>query len=203
MATTPKQLDLTIYQGRTFRHIVRWETNPVVFKAITAITQGAPAEITAVAHGLKNGWSVAITDVKGMTQINADSNSPKTTDYRPVTVVDVDTITIDGLDSASFKAYTSSGYIRYYTPVGLSGYKARLDFKDKVGGTILLSLNETAGITLDDTNHTITIGITPAVTTLITWKKAVYDLELESPTGPIDAVLAGSVTVVPEVTTTP
>ena len=55
--------DLTIQQGRTFSLALRWESPPVVYRPITAIAQTAPARLTVPAHGVPDGWRVAITNV--------------------------------------------------------------------------------------------------------------------------------------------
>lgn len=202
MASDPKTLDLTIYQGRTFRHVVRWETSPPVYKPITNVTQTAPVVVTAVGHGVQTGWYVAITDVGGMTEINASANTPRSSDYVQATLVDADNISLDTIDAARFSAYTSGGYLRYNTPKDLSGATARMDLRDRVGGTLLLGISSTTGeITLDNANHMIVIELTPAVTALMTYKKAVYDLEIEASDGTVSVLLVGSITVVPEVTT--
>jgi hypothetical protein len=202
VAADPKNLDLTVYQGRTFRHIVRWETSPTVYKPITSVTRTAPAVVTAVGHGVQTGWYVVVTDVGGMTEINASANAPRSSDYGQATKIDVDTLSLDGVDAARFSAYTSGGYLRYNTPKSLSGAVARMDLRDRVGGTLLLALSSTTGeITLDDTNHQIIIEMTPAITELMAYTKAVYDLEIEESDGAVSVLLLGGVTVIPEVTT--
>lgn len=202
MAANPKNLDLTIYQGRTFRHVVRWETTPTVYKEITGITQTAPVVITAVGHGVKTGWYVAVTDVGGMTEINAAANAPRSGDYVQATFVDADRLSLDTVDAARFSAYTSGGYLRYNTPKDLSGAVARMDLRDRVGGTLLLSISSTTGeIVLDNTEHMIVVELPAAVTELMEYKKAVYDLEVETNDGAVSVLLVGSVTVIPEVTT--
>lgn len=201
MALDPKTDDWVVYQGRTFKRVVRWETTPTVFKAITGITRAAPTSVECVGHGLSSGWSVAITDVGGMTEINAPSNSPRTSDYRQVTVVDADNFTINDLSSARFSPYTSGGYIRYNTPKSLSGAVARLQFRDRVGGSLLLELSSGTGeISLDDADHVVIITIDDEITKLMTYSTAVYDLEIEDSNGDTYVLLTGSVEVVPEVT---
>lgn len=201
MASDPKELDLTIYQGRTFQHVVRWETSPIVYKAITGITRAAPVVITAPGHGLATGWYAAITDVVGMTEINAASNTPKTSDFRQVTVVGDDTVSINTLDSAGFTAYVSGGYLRYNTPKDLTSAIARMRIKDRVGGTTLQILaSATNEIVLNNVDHTITMQLTPAVTAAFSFKKGVYDLELETADGAVAVLLTGAVTVIPEIT---
>lgn len=201
MALDPKTDDWTVYQGRTFKRVVRWETTPTVFKAITGINRTAPVEVECVGHGLKSGWYVAITDVNGMTEINAPSNSPRSSDFRQVTVVDSDNFTINDLSAAQFAPYTSGGYVRYNTPKSLASADARLQFRDRVGGTELLALTSVAGdIVLDDTEHVVVITITDDVTKLMEYTSAVYDLEIEDSAGETYVLLSGSVEVIPEVT---
>lgn len=197
----PKTDDWVIYQGRTFKRVVRWETEPVVYKPITAVSQAAPVAITASGHGLKSGWYAAVTDVKGMTEINAQSNAPKASDYHQVTVSDVDTITINDINAAGFSAYKSGGYLRYNTPVDITGAVVRANIRDRVGGTLLLSLSTVTGeIVLDTVNHTISITIPATVTQVIGYTKGVYDLEAAIGTE-VTVLTVGSVNVIPEITT--
>ena len=201
MALDPKTDDWTIYQGRTFKRIVRWETTPTVFKPITNITQAAPAVVTCVGHGMRSGWYGAITDVLGMTEINAPANAPRAGDYKQVTVVDVDNVSINDLSSAQFSTYTSGGYLRYNTPKSLDGAVARLHVRNRVGGTLLLDISSTTGeIALSDLEHVIAVTISDEVTKLMTYTKGVYDLEIEDSAGETYVLLTGSVTVVPEIT---
>jgi hypothetical protein len=187
--------NITVRQGETFKRVIRWETDPIIYKAITAITQAAPIVITAVGHGLKEGWRVQVESVLGMTEINDGQ-------YHPVTVTDVDTITLNDVNSAGFRPYKSGGYLRYNTPHTLTGFTARMDFKDRIGGTVLDTLTDANGkILLDNTNHTITLLIDAVSTAAYTWKTAVYDLELVSPTGEVTTLLAGAATLINEVTT--
>lgn len=194
--------DFEILQGKTWSQVVRWETEPIVYKAITGISQTAPVSITCVGHGIPDGWRAAVVSVRGMTEINAQSTPPKAKDYHPVTVVGVDTVELNDVNAADFKAYVSGGYLQYNTPVSLTGYTARMTIKDKVGGTILKALTtENSGITINSTNKTITLTISATDTTAFTWKKGVYDLELVSGTGVVTQLLSGAVALVYEVTT--
>jgi hypothetical protein len=194
--------DLIIRQGETFTKVIRWGVLPVVYKDITGITKAAPAVVTAVGHGLVDGWPVAITCVEGMTQINSDHEPPRPSDYRKSTLVDVDNIELNAVNASCFDAYVSSGILQYYTPVNLSAYIGRMSVRSSVNSdTELLSLTSGAGdIVIDDVAKTITIVISAAVTAAITWRKGVYDLELESGSGVVTRLLEGSVTVSREVT---
>lgn len=197
----PKNQNLTIVKGTTYELPVRWETEPIVYKAITGVTQTAPAVVTCVGHGVPDGWRVAIVSVKGMTQINAKNSPPKESDYTLATVLTGDTLELNSVNAAGFKAYTSAGYVQYNAPQDLTGYIARIDIKDKIGGTVLLALTtENGRVTVNNTTKTITLLISADDTAAITWKRGVYDLELESSTGVVTALMSGTVTVVNEVT---
>lgn len=202
MGTIVKTENLVILQGKTLSQIVLWETSPIVYKPITAITQGAPVRITSAGHGVPDGWNVAIVSVKGMKQINALTTPPKERDYYPATKVDANSIELNDVNSSDYSAYTSGGYIQYNTPASLVGYSARMSIKDKVGGTELLSLTTVNNrIVLDSANFTIKLTLSATETAALTWTKGVYDLEMVSASGVVTAILTGAITVTKEVTT--
>lgn len=200
---------LTIKKGKTFSKVLRWETGPVVYKAITAITKGAPARITAASHGCPDGWRVAVVSVKGMTQINAEvdtKGAPKARSYRKATAVDANTVDLNDVNSAGYSTYTSGGYLQYNTPVDLSGKTGRAVIKDKVGGTVLASTEvadtplDILTLTLDNTAKTITLAMSAADSADLTWKKGV--LEIEMVTGAhVDELLRADIVVEDEVAT--
>lgn len=151
-----------------------------------------------------DGWNVAITNVKGMTEINAEANKVKAKDYTQATVIDSNTIELNEINASGFKPYVSGGTVQFNTPAVLTGFKARMAIKDKVGGTVLLRLTtENAGIAIDEVRRVITLNITAADTALFTWKSGVYDLEMVSPDAipVVTALLSGKVSVTKEVTT--
>ena len=196
--------DLTIQQGRTFSLALRWESPPIVYRPITAIAQTAPARLTVPAHGVPDGWRVAITNVKGMTEINAEANKLTSRDYHQATVLDANTIDINDINAAGFKPYTSGGYIQFNTPVDLTGFKARMKIKNRVGGTTLYTLTtENGALAIDAAAKIITIDISESDTAAMTFTTGVYDLEMVSGATPavVTALLSGRVTVTKEVTT--
>jgi hypothetical protein len=198
-----KKHDFRVRQGETFQRIVRWETTPYIYKAITAITQTGPTAITAVGHGLKTGWRAAVVSAQGMLEINAVHAPPRDSDFHQVTVVDADHVTINAINSADFSTYTSGGYLQFFTPQDLTGYSARMMIKDRVGGTVLLSLTSAAPdnrIALDVTNNTISLTISAVDTAALTWTRGVYDLELVSLSGVVTTLFSGNVFVTKEVT---
>lgn len=199
--------DLSIVQGKTFSLVLRWESEPIVYKAISGISlaSGAPRP-AVVGHGLPNGWRCAVTRVKGMKQINAANSPPRSSDYHPATVIDADTIELNDVapyddNGNEWPAYTGGGFIEYNTPVDLTGFAGRMEIKDKVGGTVLASTDDILVITVDNTAKTITLSITATDTAAISWMKGVYDLEMVSATGEVTSLLSGKVSVSKEVTT--
>ena len=202
MATAPVEVSWVIRQGRTFKYTVRPETLPLVYKPITAAAQSAPVSITATGHGLVTGWNAAVTNVKGMTELNAVANALKASDFAPVTVVDPNTVTFNAIDASGFSPYISGGHLVYYTPRSLAGATARLDLRDRVGGTLLYAMSSTLGnILLDDTNHFINVEIPASAGKDFAFLAAVGDLEVEYLDGTVDQLLKIEVEVEREVTT--
>ena len=199
--SSPTQ-DITIVKGATFSRVLRWESTPFVYKAITAVTKAAPVSITAATHGLVTGWRAAVISTGGMRELAAKNWPLRATDFHKVTVVDPNTITINDISSIDFTAFTSGGSLVYYTPVSLSGYTARMQIRPTAEDTAtpLVSLVSPTDIVLDDTTKTITISISAAVTAAYTFLSGVYDLELVSASSVVTKLLSGNVTVESEVT---
>jgi len=194
--------NLTIIQGKTFEQFVRWESEPFLFTPILGISNTAPVRITTGVHGIPDGWRVAVVDAGGLTELNAANNPPKASDFRKATVPDTTHIEFNPLSAVEFGTWTAGGYLQWYTPHDLAGYTARLAVKNKAGGTVQLSLTtENAGIVIDASAKTIKLFQSATDTAAMTWKSGVYDLELVSPTGVVTALLTGSVSVTPEITT--
>jgi hypothetical protein len=194
--------NLTIRQGSTFLFVFRWETTPIVYKPITAIAAQAAVRITATGHGLTDGWRAAVVSVVGMTEINAAHTPPRESEYFPVTVIDANTVEINKINASGFTPYESGGYLQFNTPASLVGLTARMQVKNRVGGTELLLLETLNGrITVDDASKTITLLLDATDTEALAFTKGVYDLELVSPGGSVVAIATGSFTVTKEVTT--
>jgi len=198
----------SIVRGSTFVLTVQWAVPPIIYKPITGITQTAPVRITCVGHGLVDGWPVAITNVKGMTDINATANKISDRDKYPVTVIDADTFEINTIDAAGFKAYTSGGYVQYDTPQTLTSITPRMTIRDRVGGTVLASteigdapLNVIAP-DADNATKIITFTIDADDTADFAWKKGVFDVEGEALDGTVTQIWPPTpITVTDEITT--
>jgi len=192
--TSPVKLNLKIYQGSTFRQVLRWESSTKVYVPITNISKSAPVVITAANHAAPLGWRVKVVGAGGMKEINA-------LDYQTVTDKTTDTVTLNQINSLGFTAYTSGGVLEYNQPVSLAGYTARMQIRAKVDSDAVIHTltTENGGIVLDNTAKTITIVMQDEVTQTFTFKSAVYDLELISG-GEVTQLVTGGLTLVREVT---
>lgn len=175
-----KTQEITLQQGKTQPLVLRCETEPVVYVPITSITQTAPIRITAPAHGLVDGWRAAVTNVKGMVEINGEANKLKSGDYHQATVVDGNIVEFNDVNAAGFKAYVSGGYLQYNTPLDLTGFKARLQIRNKKNGdTVLFEMTDDDDlIAIDTTLNTVTLYFDAFDFTAQSWKKGYYELEL-------------------------
>lgn len=192
----PIKLNLKVYQGSTFKQILRWESSTRVYAPITAITKTAPVVITAPAHNIPVGWRTKITNVLGMKEINSD------TEYYTVTSKTTDTVTINRINALGYTTYTSGGVLEYNQPVSLSGYTAKMQIREKItSATVIHELTtENGGIVFDDTLKTITITIPDTTTAGFNFTQAVYSLEFTSSNTGTFEFASGNVSLNREVT---
>lgn len=194
---------IIIRKGKTFSQSFRWETLPFIYKAITGISRSGPVVITSPTHGLPDGWRTSILSAKGMLQINAQNDPPQDSDYHPATIVDVNSISLNDIDSSNFKTYTSGGYLRYYTPVDMAGFVARGQIKNKIGGTELLLLNTAnSRIAIDNANKRITVTISAVDTAAFAFQTGIIDLEMVSAGGIVTGILNPTPVIVKDEVTT-
>lgn len=86
-------------------------------------------------------------------------------------------------------------------PIDLSDFDARMQIRASAHAADTLADFDVDGgdITLDDQGN-VRVDIGNAVSSAWTWRRGVYDLELESSGGSVTRLLEGTVTVDPEVT---
>jgi len=101
--------------------------------SIVDIDQSNPCNVNAPEHGLTTGDQIYIYLVNGMTELNSGEEGIPYT----VTVVDEDNITLDGVDSSAFTAYTTGGslYWRpfYRTKTWKRAYGGAIGFQHRIG----------------------------------------------------------------------
>lgn len=185
--------DFCVSAGETFVPTIRWGLATLLSFPITAISQAAPVVVTAVGHQVPSGWSVAVVSAKGMTQINATRYPPQGADWHSATTLTANTVSINDINSADFSAYTSGGFLVYNTPVTLTGMTAVMTIRDAPDdGTVLMTLTEIAGITLDNSAKTI---VPKFATAGLTWTTGYYDLELTDTSGTVVQLVNGVITI--------
>ena len=147
---------------------------------------------------------MAVIDAQGMTQLNAKSNPPKPADFRRARVRSTTQIEFNETSSTLFGAHrANTGFLQWLTPHDLLGYQARMDIKDRVGGTILMTLtSDNSRILVSDSEKTITLVFQPSDTNDVPWSTGVYDLEMVAPGGFVTPILSGSFELTTQVTTT-
>lgn len=84
----------------------------------------------------------------------------------------------------------------------LTGFTARMQIRENLSATaVLLELNtENGRINIEGADGRVELLLTADETAAITWKRGVYDLEIESPDGEVKRLLKGRITVDREVT---
>ena len=193
--TSPVKLNFKVYQGSTFKEVLRWESSTKAYALITSISKSAPAVIGAPSNGIPVGWRFKVTDVVGMKEINS------TDTYHTATDTSADTITVNALNTLSYTTYVSGGVVEYNMPVDLASMTARMQIRATLDAatTILDLTTENGGIAIDNTAKTITININAVTTTDLSFSSAVYSLELIK-SGEVTPFINGTISLVKEVT---
>lgn len=183
---------IDVTAGVTFQKVLRWEVAPIVYKPITGATKTAPVSITAVDHGIPDGWRVAVVGVRGMTALNASETPPKCRDYKQATVIDDDTIELNSVNAEHFGAYTSGGVLQYNTPMDMTGYTPQLIVSvSRTNSTELEDISNL--VTVDAAAHTITFEF-PADKEW-DYAKGFYTFDMVSSGGRVYRLLEGSFSV--------
>lgn len=193
--TAPSKINFKIYQGSTFTEVLRWESSTKIYVPITNISKTAPMIVTAPSHGIPVGWRAKITNVVGMKEVNDSEN------YHLVTDTTTDTVTFNAVNAVGFSTYTSGGILEYNEPVPLAGYTARMQLREKLTSeTVLLELTTENGyIDIDTAAYTITLNVPASITEDLSFKSAVYSLELVA-NSIVIPFANGTITLVSEVT---
>lgn len=87
-------------------------------------------------------------------------------------------------------------------PVNLTGYSAKMQARSSVtSDEVLLELSTANGkIVIVPLEGKLTLTMSPAVTSAMTWRRARYDLEITAGDGNVTRLIEGEITVSREVT---
>ncbi len=195
-------VDITIVRGKTFEFMYRYAESELEYARITGMPSSAPVRLTALDHGIPDGWPIRIEGVRHPVELNTPDG-----EYQFAKRVDESTIELNDFVADQLRAYSSGGTIIFSKPFDLTGCSARMQIRSSVNGDVLLTLSSDP---LDEADGEITVQVdlaglavrlSPTATAAITWNRGVYDLELITPEGnvyPITAV--SSVTIGAEIT---
>lgn len=198
-------VDITIAKGKTFEFAYRYADENLVYLPISGIPSTTPVRLTVTAHGIPDGWPVRVEGLKQPEELNNDFSGCAS--YYFAKVINEDTIELNRVSAAGWRSYSGGGSVVIHQPYDLTGHSARMQVRDRVHGSILLTLSSDAfadrdgSIELDTALSSIIVKLEPPVTADIAWRTGVYDLELITPDGDVYPVTDVSrVSVGPEVT---
>lgn len=195
-------IHLCIVQGKTFQKTIYAETKPLKYVPVSGVASVSPVSVDVINHGVPDGWRVTFTGVRGMTQLNAENWLPLGADWHRATVVNSNRVQLNEVDGSKFDAYVSGGSLVYWTPESLTGCTARMEIRQRVGGTLYETLTtENGKIVIDAGAYTTSLLIPAEDTAAYTWRRGVFDLELVKGDGTVLSLMHGDVSLTREVTT--
>lgn len=174
--TAPIKLNFQVYQGSTFKQILRWESATKVYVPIIDVSKSAPIRITAPGHNIPEGWRVRVSNVSGMKEINTGDL------YYQATIEDANTLQLNAINSLSYTPYVSGGVVEYNAPVALAAVTGVLKIAENIGSTNLLyeATSQNGGIIINAATNQIILNIPASVTSTFNFLKAVFELSLVS-----------------------
>jgi hypothetical protein len=195
-------VDINIVKGKTFEFMYRYADHDLVYRPILAMPSTAPVRLTITNHGIPDGWPIRIEGVRQPYELNTEDDC-----YHIATSIDINTIELNTLRADEWRPYVASGNVVFNRPFDLTGCSARMQIRNRVDGEVLLKLSSDAStlpdglIAIDFNLSALTVRLSPAITSAITWTRGVYDLELITSDGNVYPITdVSKVTVGSEVT---
>jgi hypothetical protein len=188
---------LTITRGKTLAQPFQYAESFLLYRPITAVTSTAPLRVRVVGHGIPDGWPVRIQGV-----VSPSSMNTPTEEVWASALVSPNEVEINTLDTSVDAAYDDTGSLVFQQPADITGWVFRMHIRDKIGGTVLLTLSSdiadgaTGIITVAPAESAFTLGLTAAQTAALSWAGGVYDIEAVRPDGAVIPIIAPSVVVV-------
>lgn len=190
MSTTFK---LRLVRGKTCNQVLLYCGPTLVYRPITAVVSLAPLRLTVPTHGIPDSWPARIQSVTTPTEMNTVEGMAHT-----VFAVDANTLEFNALDGSLWAAFVASGCVVFNEPVDLTGWKARMQVRNKIGGDLLLSLSSDLAdgadgiIEVDSAKSSFVLHLTADQTAALPWSSGVYDLEAIKPDGTVLSILGPS-----------
>lgn len=199
-----EKLSLTIRRGASEDIPIRVESDVLVYKTITGIAASAPISITAVAHGMKDGWRAAVMN-SGVPEIDIAWDDPLDDSLRRITLIDADTVEFNDVNGISFTAYVAGGQLVYREPLDLSQFvDARMNVKGSVSGPVLATYKHTTGeLLIDLVTDSLRLTLDTTDTSALAAGKRYFDIEMVRADSSVLPICSAKsvLTVLPEITT--
>jgi hypothetical protein len=193
MACTCKEQDFCVQSGETWHPVIRWGHGHLHDEGDQRDHEGAPAVITAAAHGVPNGWPVAVVGVEGMTQINATRYPPQGNDWHAATCHRRQHDRVERRELGDYSTYDEDGFVVYDTPKDLTGCTFALTIYDNPEHTARRCHAHHGGdITVEPTLKTITPLLQTAA---LAWDIGYFRLMATEPSGVVTELLRGTITI--------
>ncbi len=200
--TPPTKVNLTIYQGATFKWPFYWYSDVEVPVVITAVARTYPTIITAAGHALPDSAvPAAILNVGDW--LDTASTAPSDRVY--VTKIDTDNCSVK-INGAGQPAYSgTAGRLVYNAPMDLTTWTGRLQIRASIDDdTVIEEFTTEDGRMSLGADGLIQLLLSDTDTDALSFDPSVYDLEVVNPgNGEVTRLAYGTVTLSPQVTRTP
>ncbi len=171
---------MIVRKGASFVLTLRPATSEQRYVPISSITMGeAGTRLVATGHGLKAGWHFRVSRCEGLTRLNTvDEISPQPSDWFQATVIDVDTVDINSVNTTGDAPYDGGGVLQYGIPMDLTGCSVRAQIrKTERSAEILLDL--AAYIDIDAVDCKVNFDVPGSETTLLPGSSGVLGIEID------------------------
>lgn len=185
---------LRIEANVSFGFDFRWMLDELLARDITLISQGVSTLIDcAVAHGIPEGWKVAVVSADGMEDINAEEWPPDPRRMHVATVVSTTAVRLNKVNSSDWPAYAGGGTLVWYAPASLQACSAEMVVRD-ARGRALFALTSDGDIQVDDTNKRLRARLGFEDPRAALWPKAAhYDLYVTDGSGFKENIATGEI----------
>jgi len=190
--------EIEIEQGATFNHTFHWYGGGKFMAPIEDIQVGYPTIIKVTGHMLNDvsPTPVIISGVDGCPILNSEE-----TGIEPATRNDDDTFQMP-VSTVADVWVEGTGEITYFRPTNLTGFTGKMQIRKNWHSTEVLHECSTSngGMILNAEDGSIELFIEADVTAEFDFVNAVYDVDLEDPSGIVTRVFKGSVIMFREIT---
>ncbi len=188
---------LTLVRGKTLNRIFQYAASQLEYIPVLDVSKTSPLTLQlASPHGLSSGWLARVQGVSSPSEMNTPENT-----YWPVRVTGSSEVEFNEVDGALWQAYepgVSKGHLVFRHPIDLTNWVFRMHVRDRIGGTVLLSLSSAPEDTADGEIQVMSgesafmLKLTAEQTKNLSWNSGVYDLEAIQPDGTVVALIAPS-----------